>query len=125
MSSWQVTSPLWISVYLYNELVGGNDSFLNPLKKMTTKQQHFLPVWRGAKLQQSVSVTQRMVRRIFCVNNPVYWGFALKRSNQRCCPRFSLSAVGTLPGGINSTAESNLGKYICAKSQSPEIMAYV
>lgn len=45
-------SSLRASVYLYNELVRGNDFFPNLLTKMTTNEKHFLPGRGGGKLKQ-------------------------------------------------------------------------
>ena len=73
----QVISPLRTSVYLYDELVGGNDSYLNLLKEMPTNAQHFLPDRRGGKLKQGPS--QSMMRRIFYISDAVYWSFSLKK----------------------------------------------
>lgn len=36
-------------VNFYSELVGGNDSFLNPFKDDHTTKPHFPPAWKGGK----------------------------------------------------------------------------
>lgn len=85
-----------LSLFVH-ELIGGNDSFLKLLKKLSTKQQHFLPASRGGKLLKWGFSHSEDGDKIFYINDPVFSGFVWK-SNQRFLPSSSLSAVGTLGG---------------------------